>query len=65
VTQSLNFDDLCISDVLAEPVHSRDKQLVAPEGTVVTSPLLRRIRELQQRGSLSEKVNISVLQRAG
>jgi len=65
VTQSLNFGDLCISDVLAEPVHSRDKQLVAPEGTVVTSPLLRRIRELQQRGSLSEKVNISVLQRAG
>ncbi len=53
--------DLCISDVLAKPIQTKDNQLVAPDGTVVTAPLLRRIRELESAKRLSGEAEVSAL----
>jgi len=64
VTEPVAVKDLCISDVLAYPVQTVDKQVIAPEGMVLTAPVLRRIRALDHGKKLEGKIFISVLKRA-
>jgi hypothetical protein len=64
VTEPVTVENLCISDVLAFPVQTIDKKVVAPEGMVLTAPLLRRIRALDTTKQLDGKVFVSLLKRA-
>jgi response regulator RpfG family c-di-GMP phosphodiesterase len=63
VAKPVQISDLCVSDILAQPVYSSGGQLVALEGAVVTSPLLRQIQKLCQANQLPEKLEISLLER--
>jgi len=58
---TIPLTELCMSDVLSRPLHTTSNTFVAPEGTVVTKPLLRKIREWQSLQMMPEEVDISVL----
>ena len=58
---TIPLTELCISDVLSRPLHTTSGTFVAPEGTVVTKPLLRKIREWQSLQMMPEEVDVSVL----
>ena len=53
--------ELCISDVLARPLHTISHIFLAPEGTVVTKPLMRKIRQWERLQMLKEEVFISIM----
>jgi response regulator RpfG family c-di-GMP phosphodiesterase len=51
-------EELSISDVLGRALYSVSNILLAPEGTIITKPLLRKIREWTRMQMLDEEVVI-------
>ena len=56
VRASIPVADLCISDVLGKALHSVSNIFFAPEGTVISKPLMRKIREWERMGMLAPEV---------
>ena len=56
VRTSIPVADLCISDVLGKALHSVSNIFFAPEGTVISKPLMRKIREWERMGMLAPQV---------
>ena len=50
--------DLCISDVLGKALYSVSNIFLAPEGTVISKPLMQKIREWERLKMLAEHVVI-------
>ncbi len=48
--------DLCISDVLGKALYSVSNIFLAPEGTVISKPLMRKIREWERMEMLAAEV---------
>jgi response regulator RpfG family c-di-GMP phosphodiesterase len=48
--------DLCISDVLGKALYSASNIFLAPEGTVISKPLMRKIREWERMEMLAAEV---------
>jgi len=63
VPKPVLLSDLCVSDILAKPLYSKDSQLVALEGTIMTETLLRQIRILEQNNNISKNLEINLLER--
>ncbi|NBV86613.1 MAG: response regulator [Verrucomicrobia bacterium] len=63
VPKPVLLSDLCVSDILAKPLYSKDSQLVALEGTVMTETLLRQIRILEQNNNIPKFLEINLLER--
>jgi hypothetical protein len=56
VRTSMPVSDLCISDVLGKALYSVSNIFFAPEGTVVSKPLMHKIREWERMGMLAQEV---------
>jgi response regulator RpfG family c-di-GMP phosphodiesterase len=56
VRASIPVSDLCISDVLGKALYSVSNIFFAPEGTVVSKPLMHKIREWERMGMLAQEV---------
>ncbi|NBV85954.1 MAG: response regulator, partial [Verrucomicrobia bacterium] len=61
VNRAVPMEDLGLLDVLAKPLHTTTRMLIAPEGTLITRVLLKKIRDFEHLGLMSEFVEIIVL----
>jgi response regulator RpfG family c-di-GMP phosphodiesterase len=61
VNRVIPVEDLGLLDVLARPLHTTTKMFIAPEGTLITRVLLKKIRDFEHLGLMSPLVEISVL----
>jgi hypothetical protein len=56
VRVSVPVAELCISDVLGKALYSASHIFLAPEGTVISKPLMRKIREWERMEMLAPEV---------
>lgn len=56
VRVSVPVAELCISDVLGKALYSASNIFLAPEGTVISKPLMRKIREWDRMQMLAPEV---------
>ncbi len=61
VNRAVPMEDLGLLDVLAKPLLTTTKMLIAPDGTLITRVLLKKIRDFEHLGLMSESVEIIVL----
>ena len=61
VNRVVRLEDLGLLDLLAKPLHTITKMFIAPEGTLITRVLLKKIRDFEHLGLMSDFVEISVL----
>jgi len=57
----VRLEDLGLLDLLAKPLHTITKMFIAPEGTLITRVLLKKIRDFEHIGLMGDFVEISVL----
>ena len=61
VNRVVRLEDLGLLDLLAKPLHTITKMFIAPEGTLITRVLLKKIRDFEHIGLMCDFVEISVL----
>jgi response regulator RpfG family c-di-GMP phosphodiesterase len=61
VNRVVRLEDLGLLDLLAKPLHTITKMFIAPEGTLITRVLLKKIRDFEHLGLMGDFVEISVL----
>ncbi len=61
VKVTVPLEELCIYDVLSRPLYTVTNTFVAPEGTVITKPLLRKIRDWEHLQLMKKEVDISIV----
>jgi len=61
VNRVVRLEDLGLMDLLAKPLHTITKMFIAPEGTLITRVLLKKIRDFEHIGLMCDFVEISVL----
>jgi len=61
VNRVVPLPDLGLLDLLAKPLHTTTKMFIAPEGTLITRVLLKKIRDFEHIGLMGDFVEISVL----
>ena len=65
VRVSVPVAELCISDVLGKALYSVSNIFLAPEGTVVSKPLMRKIREWERMAMLAPEIVVFMTRIAG